>query len=143
MFPSTITKTFDRLFATTASDVAVTPKTDKDELHSAQEQTVPASVLDTVRALPGVQAVYGDVSTQRLAVVGPDNKAISNSTGGPTIGGNLDDTPHPGGNLTTRPPPTSPRDRVVDALTPQKKAPAHRTHPLPSSTPPARRFPDT
>src|SRR2546423_12960632 len=83
MFPSTITKTFDRLFATTASDVAVTPKTDKDELHSAQEQTVPASVLDTVRALPGVQAVYGDVSTQRLAVVGPDNKAISNSTGGP------------------------------------------------------------
>ncbi|OLE29183.1 MAG: hypothetical protein AUG49_00310 [Catenulispora sp. 13_1_20CM_3_70_7] len=121
MFTSTITKTFDRLFATTASDVAVTPKTDKDELHSAQEQTVPASVLDTVRALPGVQAVYGDVSTQRLAVVGPDNKAISNSTGGPTIGGNWYDTPHPAVNLTSGRPPTGPGDVVVDADTAKKK----------------------
>ena len=86
MFTSTITTTFDRLFATTASDVAVSAKTDKDAAPGAPEQTVSASALDTVKALPGVQAVYGDVTTERLAVVGPDNKAISNTAGGPTLG---------------------------------------------------------
>ena len=66
MFTSTITTTFDRLFATTASDVAVAPKADKDAAVGSAEQTLPASVLDTVKALPGVQAVYGDV-THRAA----------------------------------------------------------------------------
>ncbi|MFL6110955.1 MAG: ABC transporter permease [Catenulispora sp.] len=121
MFTSTITKTFDRLFATTASDVAVTPATDKDAASGAPQQTVPASVLDTVRALPGVQAVYGDVSTERLAVVGSDNKAISNSTGGPTIGGNWYETPHPAVNLTSGRPPAGSGDVVVDADTAKKK----------------------
>ncbi|NUP49086.1 MAG: FtsX-like permease family protein [Catenulispora sp.] len=121
MFTSTITKTFDRLFATTASDVAVTPKSDKDALPGSPEQTVPASVLDTVKALPGVQAAYGDVSTERLAVVGPDNKAISNATGGPTIGGNWYLTPHPSVDLTSGRAPAGPGDVVVDADTAAKK----------------------
>lgn len=121
MFTSTITKTFDRLFATTASDVAVTPKSDKDALPGSPEQTVPAAVLDTVKTLPGVQAAYGDVSTERLAVVGPDNKAISNSTGGPTIGGNWYLTPHPSVDLTSGRAPAGPGDVVVDADTAAKK----------------------
>ncbi|NUR63734.1 MAG: ABC transporter permease, partial [Catenulispora sp.] len=121
MFTSTITKTFDRLFATTASDVAVTPKSDKDALPGSPEQTVPAAVLDTVKTLPGVQAAYGDVSTERLAVVGPDNKAISNATGGPTIGANWYVTPHPSVNLTSGRAPSGPGDVVVDADTAAKK----------------------
>ena len=65
MFTSTITKTFDRLFATTASDVAVTPKSDKDALPGAQEQTVPASVLDTVRSLPAAGLEEGPEGVHR------------------------------------------------------------------------------
>jgi putative ABC transport system permease protein len=121
MFTSTITTTFDRLFATTASDVAITPTVDKDARHGAPEQTLPGTVLDTVKALPGVQAVYGDVSTERLAVVGADNKAISNSSGGPTIGANWYVTPHPAVNLTSGRPPAGPGDVVVDADTAAKK----------------------
>ncbi|GAA2051479.1 FtsX-like permease family protein [Catenulispora yoronensis] len=121
MFTSTITKTFDRLFATTASDVAVTPKTDKDALPGSPEQTVPAAVLDAVKTLPGVQAAYGDISTERLAVVGADNKAISNATGGPTIASNWYVTPHPAVNLTSGQPPAGAGDVVVDADTAAKK----------------------
>jgi putative ABC transport system permease protein len=121
MFTSTITTTFDRLFATTASDVAVSAKADKNALPGAPEQTVSTSVLDTVKALPGVQAVYGDVTTDRLAVVGADNKAISNSSGGPTIGANWYLTPHPAVNLTSGRPPAGPSDVVVDADTAAKK----------------------
>ncbi|MEY9925691.1 putative ABC transport system permease protein [Catenulispora sp. GP43] len=121
MFTSTITTTFDRLFATTASDVAVSAKADKDALPGAPEQTVSQSVLDSVKTLPGVQAVYGDVSTERLAVVGADDKAISNSSGGPTVGSNWYVTPHPAVNLTSGRPPAGPGDVVVDADTAAKK----------------------
>ena len=121
MFTSTITTTFDRLFATTASDVAVSPKADKDAAPGAAQQTVSQSVLDTVKTLPGVQAVYGDITTERLAVVGADNKAISNSAGGPTIGANWYATPHPAVNLTSGRPPAGPGDVVVDADTAAKK----------------------
>jgi putative ABC transport system permease protein len=121
MFTSTITTTFDRLFASTASDVSVSAKADKDALPGAPEQTVDASVLDSVRTLPGVQAVYGDVSTERLGVVGPDNKAISNAGGGPTVGANWYATPHPAVNLTSGRPPAGPGDVVVDADTAAKK----------------------
>jgi len=121
MFTSTITTTFDRLFATTASDVSVAAKTDKDALPGAPEQTVSQSVLDTVKTLPGVQAVYGDITTERLAVVGPDDKSISNSAGGPTVGANWYATPHPAVNLTSGRPPAGPGDVVVDADTAAKK----------------------
>ncbi|MBS2545833.1 FtsX-like permease family protein [Catenulispora sp. NL8] len=121
MFTSTITTTFNRLFATTASDVAVSAKADKDAPPGAPEQTVPASLLGTIKAMPGVQAVYGDISTDRLAVVGPDNKSISNSAGGPTIGANWYPTPHPAVDLTSGRAPSGPGDVVVDADTAAKK----------------------
>ncbi|WP_194893312.1 ABC transporter permease [Catenulispora pinisilvae] len=121
MFTSTITTTFNRLFATTASDVAVSPQVDKDAPPGAPEQTVPASLLGTIKAMPGVQAVYGDISTDRLAVVGPDNKSISNSAGGPTIGANWYPTPHPAVDLTSGRAPSGPGDVVVDADTAAKK----------------------
>src|SRR5947209_11877561 len=73
MFTDTITKTFDRLFASTASDVSVQPVKDDDRAPGSAEQTVPAAALAAVTAIPGVQAAYGDVSTERLAVVGADD----------------------------------------------------------------------
>lgn len=121
MFTDTITRTFDRLFASTSFDVAVTPHPDKDAAVGAPEQTIPASVLSTVSTIPGVKAVYGDVSTQRLAVVGSDNKAISNQTGGPTLGLNWYLTPHPAVDLTSGHAPAGPGDVVVDADTAAKK----------------------
>lgn len=121
MFTDTITRTFDRLFASTASDVAVTPHPDKDAAVGAPEQTVPGSVLSAVSAIPGVKNVYGDVSTDRLAVVGADNKAISNQTGGPTLGLNWYVTSHPVVDLTSGRIPAGPGDVVVDADTAAKK----------------------
>ena len=59
--------------------------------------------------------------TERLAVVGADNKAISNSAGGPTVGANWYLTPHPAVNLTSGRPPAGPGDVVVDADTAAKK----------------------
>ena len=55
----------------------------------------------TPSALPGVQAARRRRAAERLAVVGPDNKAVSDSSGGPTIGANWYATPQPAVNLTS------------------------------------------
>src|SRR6266568_4066516 len=121
MFTDTITKTFDRLFASTASDVQVVPTPDKDRAPGGALQTISASTLTGVASVPGVQAAYGSVSTERLAVVGADDKAISNQTGGPTIGLNWYVTPHPSVDLTSGHAPNGAGDVVVDADTAKKK----------------------
>src|SRR5258708_4191324 len=76
VFTDTIGKTFDRMFATTASDVAVTPVADKDSGPGSADPTLSADTVAAVASIPGVKAAHGDVSTERLAVVGSDNKAI-------------------------------------------------------------------
>lgn len=98
VFTDTATSTFDRLFATTASDVSVGPADDganHNEQAGAAPRTLTASVVGRVAAQPGVRTATGEVSVSNATLVNPaTNKSISPIGGGPTLAGNWYETPN-------------------------------------------------
>ena len=81
----TINKSFDDIFQTAAegTDVAVTAR---DAVESDDDQvatTIPASLLDRVQGVPGVEQAVGSVDTQG-ALFGPDGERIGGG-GAPTL----------------------------------------------------------
>ncbi|WP_035801100.1 ABC transporter permease [Kitasatospora mediocidica] len=102
VFSNTATATFDKLFASTASDVAVQPKTDK--LSAGQDQggktpVIPAGQVAEVAAQPGVKSATGEVMVENATLVNPaTNKSVGPTSGAPTLVGAW--TPTPGNPLT-------------------------------------------
>ncbi|AUH44479.1 ABC transporter permease [Streptomyces sp. CMB-StM0423] len=91
IFSDTVSRTFDRLFASTAADVAVSPKEAFEQnrgFGSGLVPTLPASVADEVAKVPGVQAVHLDVEVENLTVTDAENEPIGRTTGPPTIAAN-------------------------------------------------------
>src|SRR5262245_6489513 len=86
IFSDTVTRTFDRLFASTAADVTVGPKEAlKSSVPTGALQTVPATLADRVAKVGGVAATHADVSVQNIVVVDSHNKSVGPTTGAPTI----------------------------------------------------------
>ncbi|MGQ4402525.1 ABC transporter permease [Streptomyces hayashii] len=86
IFSDTVTRTFDRLFASTAPDVTVQPKEDlTSSVPTGAVQTVPASLARRLAGVPGVAAAHADVSVQNITVVDAGNKSVGPTTGAPTI----------------------------------------------------------
>ncbi|MCD0481792.1 ABC transporter permease [Streptacidiphilus sp. ASG 303] len=122
VFADTATATFDRLFASTAADVSVSPKgagSDDDRQYGgARAATLPDSVVRRVAAQPGVRSAAGDVSVQDATVVDPaTGKAIGPTGGAPTIAGNWYETPNPALRITSGRVPHGPGEAVLDADT--------------------------
>ncbi|WBB60881.1 FtsX-like permease family protein [Streptomyces sp. WMMC500] len=91
IFSDTVSRTFDRLFASTAADVAVSPKEAFDQgrgFGSGLVPTLPASVAGDVAKVPGVQDVHLDVEVENLTVTDAENEPIGRTTGPPTIASN-------------------------------------------------------
>ncbi|MEO3762652.1 FtsX-like permease family protein [Streptomyces sp. B5E4] len=91
IFSDTVSRTFDRLFASTAADVAVSPKEAFEQnrgFGSGLVPTLPASVADDVAKVPGVQDVHLDVEVENLTVTDAENEPIGRTTGPPTIATN-------------------------------------------------------
>lgn len=86
IFSDTVTRTFDRLFASTAADVTVQPEQDlKSPVPGGPTQTVPAALRDRVARVPGVAAARADVKVQNIVVVDRHDKSVGPTTGAPTI----------------------------------------------------------
>ncbi|MGW7236346.1 ABC transporter permease [Streptomyces sp. NPDC054804] len=86
IFSDTVTRTFDRLFASTSADVTVQPKEDlKSSVPTGAVQTVPAALKDQVAKVDGVAGSHADVSVQNIVVVDSHNKSVGPTTGAPTI----------------------------------------------------------
>ncbi|MEU9478624.1 ABC transporter permease [Streptomyces sp. NPDC048191] len=87
IFSDTVTRTFDRLFASTAADVTVQPK--QQDLRSARVsgsvQTVPAALRNRVAKVDGVAAARAEVSVQNAVVIDGHNRSVGPTTGAPTI----------------------------------------------------------
>src|SRR5262245_10129785 len=85
----TINRTFDELFATVTKGVAVSvqgvPKFESNSFgqDAGQPERVPASLVDEIKAVPGVRTAEGTLSGYAQLVV--NGKAISTG-GAPTIG---------------------------------------------------------
>ncbi|GAA1271054.1 FtsX-like permease family protein [Kitasatospora nipponensis] len=126
VFSNTATSTFDKLFASTASDVAVSPA--KPEKGGANQQdaggrtpTLPAATLQQVAGLPGVKTAIGDVTVLDATLVNPKtNKAAGPTGGAPTIVGAWTPSPRSPMKITSGSAPVGAKQMMIDADTASK-----------------------
>ncbi|WP_370249148.1 ABC transporter permease [Nocardioides sp.] len=121
IFSSTLNRSFTALFASTVGDVVVAPE-GADDAAGFTDVTVPASLVDTLAAAPGVARVDGNVSVQGLYVIGEDGKVVS-TAGPPGLGGNYTDAPAAGGDgltLVAGRAPSGPDEVVMDSSAARK-----------------------
>ncbi|BAJ28763.1 MULTISPECIES: FtsX-like permease family protein [Kitasatospora] len=123
VFYNTATSTFDKLFASTASDLSVSKAKDgiTDRGGPAEIPTVPAGTVAKVAAEPGVKAAIGQVMTSTATLVDPaTNKVIGPTTGAPTLTGNWTDGPRNSVDITSGHAPQGADQVVLDADTAKK-----------------------
>ncbi|WP_062645238.1 ABC transporter permease [Streptomyces maremycinicus] len=92
VFTDTMNTTFDKLFASTSSDVTVSAKGASDTGETTSDNgkppVMPASVLGAVREADGVKSAEGTVFSTSATVVDADKDSLSPTSGAPTIVGN-------------------------------------------------------
>ncbi|WP_406286446.1 ABC transporter permease [Embleya sp. NBC_00896] len=124
VFTDTITKTFDDLFKSTASDVSVSPKSefDKDDLAmTGQTPTLPKSLVDKIAKVEGVKQAHGGVDLESITVVDKNNKSVGPSGGAPTIATDWFETDRTPVKITSGAEPKGPGEVMIDADTADKK----------------------
>ncbi|MER5434995.1 ABC transporter permease [Streptomyces sp. NPDC002588] len=122
IFSDTVTRTFDRLFASTSADVTVEPRDDLGSgVPSGAVQTVPAALAGRVTDVDGVASAHADVSVQNITVVDSDNKSVGPTTGAPTIATDWYLTDRSPVKLTSGHAPRGAGEAMLDADTADKK----------------------
>ncbi|MFG2550651.1 ABC transporter permease [Streptomyces sp. NPDC048581] len=122
IFSDTVSRTFDRLFASTAADVTVTPRETLDEtVPSGQTLTLPASLADRLARVDGVAAARADVDVQGLTVADENRKSVGPTTGAPTIGTAWNPTERSPVELTSGHAPQGDTQAMIDADTADSK----------------------
>lgn len=124
VFSNTATSTFDKLFATTASDISVrqaVPQGDgEQEGGRGKPRTVPAETEAKIAAQPGVKSARGEVSVQNAVLTNPlTNKAVGPTSGAPTITGSWHDNQNML-KITSGKAPVGGSEIVLDADTAKK-----------------------
>ncbi|MFJ9566682.1 ABC transporter permease [Streptomyces fuscichromogenes] len=122
IFSDTVTRTFDRLFASTSADVTVEPKQDlKSSVPTGAVQTVPAALAGRVAKVDGVAGTHADVSVQNIVVVDGHNRSVGPTTGAPTIATDWYLTRRSPVKLTSGHAPQGAGQALLDADTADKK----------------------
>lgn len=122
IFSDTVTRTFDRLFASTAADVTVSPKNDlKSRVATGATPTLAASLADRLAKVDGVAATHVDVSVENLTIVDRENKSIGPTSGAPTIATNWQVTKRSPVKLTSGHAPHGADEALLDADTAKHK----------------------
>ncbi|MER5862752.1 FtsX-like permease family protein [Kitasatospora sp. NPDC002040] len=123
VFSNTATSTFDKLFATTATDISVRPAMPEGadgERPGDELRTVPVGLEKTIAAQPGVKSARGDVTVQNAVLVNPvTNKAVGPTSGAPTITGSWSNDQSML-KITSGAAPAGPSQIVLDADTAKK-----------------------
>ena len=122
VFTDTLNSSFTDLFQQTAPDVTVRPvqadAASAGGFTGADTRTVPATVVATVAALPGVARADGDVSDQGTYIIGKDGKVVGSGGGAPGIGGNYTGGPAADGSpivtITQGRAPARPGELLLD-----------------------------
>ena len=119
----TINRTFNDLFKQTTKgiDVAVRAKASFSNEGNQQRTPMPASLLDQVKAVPGVKAAEGSVNGY-AQFIGKNGKPVTTG-GAPTLGVSLTTTPELQAAATVRAGrlPSGPGEVAIDAHTAQKQ----------------------
>jgi len=123
VFSDTMSTTFDKLFATTASDVTVSPKdaaADDEIPRNGRPATLPASVLDQVRSVQGVREARGVVVSMSVTVVDSRDENVGPTSGAPTIANSWSSDELRSVEIATGHEPRGPTEVVVDEATAEK-----------------------
>ncbi|WP_180687727.1 ABC transporter permease [Streptomyces gossypiisoli] len=122
IFSDTVSRTFDRLFASTAADVTVSPKETLDEaVPSGATATLPADLAEQVARVDGVAAARAEVEVQNITVVDDRNESVSPTTGAPTLGTNWNPTERSPVELTSGHAPRGPTEALLDSETAERR----------------------
>ncbi|MCX4910657.1 ABC transporter permease [Streptomyces sp. NBC_00878] len=122
IFSDTVTRTFDRLFASTSADVTVSPKEDlESQIPSGAVATVPTDLVDRIDKVDGVALTRPDVSVENVTVVDSDNESVGPTTGAPTIAADWYVTERSPVKLTSGHAPRGAGEALLDADTADKK----------------------
>ncbi|WP_328403204.1 FtsX-like permease family protein [Streptomyces sp. NBC_00390] len=123
IFSDTVSRTFDRLFASTSADVTVSPKEGIGERlpRTGVVRTVPASLAKRIDAVEGVRAAHVEASVGSLTVVDADNEPVGPTTGAPTIATNWYVTDRSAVKLTSGRAPAGPGEALLDKDTADNK----------------------
>jgi putative ABC transport system permease protein len=122
IFSDTVTRTFDRLFASTSADVTVEPKNDlSSQIPTGATQTVPASLADRLTKVDGVAATHVDAAVENATVVDSKHESVGPTTGAPTIVTNWEVTERSPVKLTSGHEPRGDGEALLDADTAKKK----------------------
>ncbi|MFE7118640.1 ABC transporter permease [Streptomyces sp. NPDC057654] len=123
VFTDTINATFDKLFNTTASDVTVQPKSekdDKDAQRTGRPETVPASLVGRLKKVDGVRSAVGSVSTDKVALTDAEGDSLSPTSGAPTIAGDWGADEKKQMEIVKGHEPRGPTESLIDADTAEK-----------------------
>ncbi|GEC05634.1 membrane protein [Streptomyces spinoverrucosus] len=122
IFSDTVSRTFDRLFASTAADVTVSPKKTLDEsVPSGATATLSADLAERVARVDGVAAARAEVEVQNITVVDDRNESVSPTTGAPTLGTNWNPTERSPVELTSGHAPRGPTQALLDSETAERR----------------------
>ncbi|WP_059007694.1 ABC transporter permease [Streptomyces specialis] len=86
VFTDTLDRTFDKFFDSVAADVTVDAAEEENAQDTGREETLPAEVVERVRAVEGVAQADGLVLSDNVTVVNADGDSVGASAG-PTLGG--------------------------------------------------------
>ncbi|MFF0540094.1 ABC transporter permease [Streptomyces coelicoflavus] len=122
VFTDTMNTTFDKLFAVTSSDVTVAPKDAKaeDTPQNGVPESLPASTLEKIRSVDGVESVEGAVVSMNVTVVNSDNDNVGATSGAPTLAGNWTRNDLRSMEITSGHAPRGPTETMVDSDTADK-----------------------
>ncbi|ARZ69711.1 ABC transporter permease [Streptomyces sp. HU2014] len=120
VFTDTMTATFDKLFASTASDVGVSPKKNDDAQQTGKPETLPASLREKLAAVDGVAKVEPHATSQQITVADSRRKSLSPTSGAPTVGTNWDDSQKKSVEITSGHEPHGVGEAVLDSDTADK-----------------------
>ncbi|MFB7866288.1 ABC transporter permease [Streptomyces sp. NPDC056069] len=123
VFSDTMNTTFDKLFASTASDVTISPRgaTEDDEIpQNGRPETLPAALVDQVRGVSGVKAAQGQVLSMSVTVVDARDENVGPTSGAPTIAANWAATELRSMEIASGHEPRGPTEVMVDGGTAEK-----------------------
>ncbi|MGW7431957.1 ABC transporter permease [Streptomyces sp. NPDC054861] len=123
VFTDTMNTTFDKLFASTAADVTVSSRDGTVESETPQTgrpATLPASLVDRVRAAEGVKDAQGSVISLSVTVVDSRDKNVGPTGGAPTIAVNWSPIELRSVDVTSGHEPRGPTEVMVDGGTAEK-----------------------
>lgn len=122
IFSDTVTRTFDRLFASTSADVTVSPRNDLDsQIPTGATPTLPASLADRLAKVDGVAAAHVDAAVENLTIVDRKNESVGPTSGAPTIATNWQPGERSPVKLTSGHAPHGASEALLDADTAERR----------------------